>query len=109
MTIPVWVKLVSASSRLARPKSQTSGSPEGLGGGEPVRADHLERDDAIDADLASLVHDAHPTPGDLLEELIVAESAVGRAGGPLVPGRGMEIDGLGRRRRGVGGGRARSR
>ena len=48
------------------------------------REDHLEGDDPVQADLPGLVDDAHPAPGDLLQQLVVAEVADGRQVGMAV-------------------------
>ena len=44
-------------------------------GGQLAGQDHLEGDDAIEADLPGLVDDAHAAAGDLLQQLVVAEIA----------------------------------
>ena len=44
-------------------------------GGELAGEDHLEGDDAVEADLPGLVDDAHAAAGDLLQQLVVAEVA----------------------------------
>ncbi len=47
--------------------------------GELTAQDHLERHNAIERDLPRPVHDAHAAAGDLLQKLIIAEVANGRA------------------------------
>ena len=44
------------------------------------RPDHLERDRAIEADLAGLVNDPHAAAADLADQLVIAEVANARAG-----------------------------
>ena len=57
--------------------------------------DHLERDDAVQADLPGLVDDAHPAAGDLLQQLVVADRSPReerRGGGLFVrDGRGRGV------------------
>ena len=44
-----------------------------------ARQDHLQGDDAIQADLPGLVDHAHAAAGDLLQQLVIAEVANRRA------------------------------
>ena len=44
-------------------------------GGEPAGKDHLQRDEAVQADLPGLVDDAHAAAGDLAHHLVIAEVA----------------------------------
>ena len=37
--------------------------------------DHLQRDDAVQADLPSFVDHAHPAAGDLFQQFVIAEAA----------------------------------
>ena len=55
-------------------------------GGELAGEDHLQRDGAVEANLPRPVDDAHAAPGDLLEQLVVAEVADGL--GPISRRRG---------------------
>ncbi len=52
--------------------------------GEAAGEDHLERDDPVERRLPRLVDDPHPAPGDLLQQLVVAEVADGRQRGVAV-------------------------
>src|ERR1044071_10380253 len=54
------VRYLSAHARLA---------------GELTGKEHLDGDDAVEADLSRLVNDAHAATGDFLEEFVVAEGA----------------------------------
>ena len=38
--------------------------------------DHLDRDDAVQANLSRLVDDSHATAGDLLDEFVLAEASM---------------------------------
>jgi hypothetical protein len=53
--------------------------------------DHLERDRAVETDLACLVDDAHPPAGDLLQQLVVPKVAYRgrRPLGARFPSRGQ--------------------
>ena len=51
-----------------------------VGRGEPAGADHLERQHAIQAHLPGLVDNTHPTLGDDLDQLVIAEVADARLG-----------------------------
>jgi len=44
-------------------------------GGELPRQDHLQGDHTIQTDLAGLEHHSHAAPGDLVQQLIVADVA----------------------------------
>ena len=52
--------------------------------GEAAGEDHLERDEPVERHLPRLVDDPHPAPGDLLQQLVVAEVADGRQFGVAV-------------------------
>jgi hypothetical protein len=53
-----------------------------LGGGrQPARRDHLQGDNAVEADLPRLVDDAHAAARDLREQFIVAEGGARTLGG----------------------------
>ena len=53
---------------------------EVVGCRESTGADHLECQHAIQADLPRLVDDAHPSLGDDLDQLVIAEVADARSG-----------------------------
>jgi hypothetical protein len=50
-------------------------APDLLGCRQVPRRDHLQRDDAVEAELPRPVDDAHAPAGDLFEKLVVAEGA----------------------------------
>jgi hypothetical protein len=83
--------------------------------GELTGDDHLEGDGAIEADLAGVEDHAHAAPGDLADDLVVAEIADGRAGRkvarrPVAIGRlGQPAEVGGPVGGGVGVGRSRAR
>ncbi len=69
----------------------------------PAGQDHLEGDDAVEADLAGLEDDTHPAAGDFLQQLVIAEAPRqgvrpklrGVPGGGVRGGRGSEPERLG--------------
>ncbi len=81
--------------------------------GELAGTDHLQRDGAIEADLACAIDDAHAALGDFLEELVVAEAARGLEMFGEARGSGERHRIFGREsgigRGGMGGGAAASR
>ncbi len=63
------------------------------GRGQTPGANHLERQHAVQAELPGLVHNAHASLGDHLEQLVIAEVADPRAGRALcsVGGKGGRL------------------
>ena len=45
--------------------------------GKLAKQQHLDGDDAVEADLAGAVDDAHAAAGDLVEQFVVAEGRKG--------------------------------
>ena len=91
------VGMLQAADRLrlgAEPR-QVVGS--GVGAGQ----DHLERDEAIESDLAGLVDDAHAAPAQLAQDFITGNlnDGPGRRGGALT--RRFEVVRTGGQRAGV--------
>ena len=76
-----WSRLATASASAW--KRCTSASEASRAG-----QDHLEGDEAVEADLPGLVDDAHAAAGDLLQHFVVAEVAQPRRGVGGRRGRG---------------------
>ena len=60
-------------SRLAAASASARNRRTSAVGGELAGQDHLQGDDAVEADLPGPVDDAHAAAGDLLQQLVVAE------------------------------------
>jgi hypothetical protein len=75
---PDCVSRASAPARRARPKSVTCGSPWAS---RRTLAGLSQGDDPVQADVPSLVDDAHAAAGDLLQQLVIAEGAQAGPGG----------------------------
>ena len=65
--------------------------------GQLALQDHLEGDDAVEADLPGLVDDAHAAAGDLLQQFVVAEVADARQFAGQLGGAGVRSGSADRR------------